>query len=570
MLPAGAIIRRVRLATGIVLFAYVTTHFLNHALGLVSLAAMEAGLDWFRLLWTNPAGLAVLYGSLVLHLGLAFWSLYQRRSLRMPGWEAAQLALGLLVPPLLLIHVLGTRLAHQAFGTDATYTYVIFAIWVADPLQAVRQIATLAVAWSHGCIGLHFWLRLRPWYGTAGPYLLALGLLVPLLGVLGFTQAGREVARLAAEPEAFAAVAAGIGFPPPEGVAWIYRLEWTGLVGFALALGATLGARFMRDWLRRHRLVTVTYASGRSIEVTPGTTILDASRLAGIPHASVCGGRGRCSTCRVRVLEGGDRLPSPGAEELGVLERVGAAPNVRLACQTRPVSAVTVMPLLPPTATPRDAQRRPGYLQGHEEEIAVLFADLRAFTRLAENKLPYDVVFLLNRYFRAMGAAVESAGGQLDKFIGDGVMALFGVGGRAEEGCRRALAAARGMAENLEAMNRALSHELVEPLRIGIGINVGPAIVGEMGYGRATSITAIGDVVNTASRLEAFAKDCGCQLVLAEDVALRAGIAVDGFERREVAIRGRAAPLTVRLVADARALPAPAAGREDAQRAAAG
>ncbi len=565
-------IRRVRLATGLVLFAYVATHFANHALGLVSLDTMEAGLGWFGLLWGNPVGQILLYASLLVHLGLAFWSLFQRRSLRMTAWVAGQLVLGLMVPPLLLIHVLGTRVANLVFGTEPGYTYVILAIWVADPWQAVRQTATLAVAWAHGCIGLHFWLRLRPWYPQARPYLSAAALLIPLLGLLGFTQAGREVARLVAEPGAFEAVVAGLGFPPPEGVAWLYRLEWIGLLVLALLLVATLAGRWLRDWLRRHRAITISYPGGRRIDVHPGTTILDASRLAGIPHASVCGGRGRCSTCRVEVVEGFDRLPPASPEERRVLEWVGAAAIVRLACQTRPSSRVAVVPLLPPTASPRDAHRRPGHLQGHEEEIAILFADLRAFTRMAEHKLPYDVVFLLNRYFRAMGTAVESAGGHLDKFIGDGVMALFGVGGRTEDGCRRALLAARAMSENLDEMNRVLARELVEPLRIGIGINVGSAIVGEMGYGRATSITAIGDVVNTASRLEALTKDFACQLILAEEVALRAGLSVAAFERHEVAIRGRADPLTVRVIPDARDLPASAEGGAGApaERAAAG
>ena len=178
-----------------------------------------------------------------------------------------------------------------------------------------------------------------------------------------------------------------------------------------------------------------------------------------------------------------------------------APPNVRLACQTRPTHPVQVIPLLTQGSS-RDSHARAGYLQGREQEIAILFADLRAFTKLAHQRLPYDTVFLLNRYFRAMGMAVDAAGGHLDKFIGDGVMALFGIGGSREDACRRALGAARQMSINLQELNRSLAPELKEPLRIGIGIHAGPAIVGEMGYARATTLTAIGDTVNTASRLE--------------------------------------------------------------------
>src|SRR2546421_271493 len=108
--------RRVRLWSGLVLFAYVTTHLANHSLGLVSLDAMEAGRVYFLALWRNPLISLLLYGSLITHVVLAFWALYERRTLRMPLWEAAQLALGLAIPPLLVTHIVGTRIAWQVYG----------------------------------------------------------------------------------------------------------------------------------------------------------------------------------------------------------------------------------------------------------------------------------------------------------------------------------------------------------------------------------------------------------------------------------------------------------------------
>ncbi len=127
-------------------------------------------------------------------------------------------------------------------------------------------------------------------------------------------------------------------------------------------------------------------------------------------------------------------------------------------------------PLLPPFAAAIDGRRRVDFAQGSEREIAILFADIRGFTALAEGRLPYDVVFVLNRYFAAMGRAVEAAGGRVDKFIGDGVMALFGIESGAQSGCREALAAARLMSERLGELNLSLQAELDQPLRIGIGI----------------------------------------------------------------------------------------------------
>ncbi len=556
MLQSRDILGLLRLATGLILFAYLLTHSLNHALGLISLDAMEQGRLIFLLVWRSIPGTLLLYTSLAAHMLLALWSLYRRRSLRMPTWEATQLLLGLAIPPLLAVHIIGTRLAHELYGTDDSYRYVLLAIWVFKPADGLQQTIVLLVAWLHGCIGLHFWLRLKGWYARALPFEYATALLVPVLGLLGFAQGGREVARLAQDPAWLEQSIAAIGVPDAAGVAQLYGIRDGFILGFLGLLFVTLLARAARTWLIRRRAVTISYPEGRSVEIQPGTTILEASRIAGIPHASVCGGRGRCSTCRVRISAGLEQLADASDAERRVLERVGAAPNVRLACQTRPTADVAVVPLLPATASPRDARPKPGYLQGHEEEIAILFADLRAFTQLAEKKLPYDVVFLLNRYFRAMGMAVESAGGRLDKFIGDGVMALFGVGGRPDDGCRRALAAARGMAENLEEINAALAHDLAEPLRIGIGIHAGPVIVGEMGHGRTTSVTAIGDAVNIASRLETLTKDYRCQLVISETVARHASLDVGDLERHEISVRGRDAPLAIHVVTDARSLPA--------------
>jgi adenylate cyclase len=185
----------------------------------------------------------------------------------------------------------------------------------------------------------------------------------------------------------------------------------------------------------------------------------------------------------------------------------------------------------------------------------VLFADLRAFTRLSEGRLPYDVVFVLNQYFRATGEAIEAQGGRVDKFIGDGIMALFGLDQAPQAACRQALAAARAMGFALEQLNAELAHDLPEPLRIGIGLHVGPAILGDMGYGRASSLTAVGDTVNVAARLETLAKEFEVQLVASTRLAERAGIELGGFEERRIEIRGRRRPLRVRLVPDARALP---------------
>ncbi len=549
-------IRNLRMASGLVLMLYVTSHLANHSLGLVSLDLLENGRLWFLAVWRNPVGTILLYGSLAGHMGLSLWGIFIRRKLSLSLGEGVQHVLGVAIPVLLLGHIIGTRGAETLAGTNDTYVYVLLVMWKYDTSLLYYQIPGLLAAWIHGCLGLHFWLRLKPAYRRAVPYLYGAALIIPLLALLGFWQSGREVLALAENREWLREMSAIIHWPSKAQVAVLKaNTQITSLMPLALA-ALTLLARGVRALLERRRgTVRVTYPDGREVAAATGASILEISRFGGIPHASICGGRGRCSTCRVRVRDGGDELPPPSPSERRVLDRVGAPENVRLACQTRPSGDVSVTPLLPPDATTRDAHPRSPMLAGQEREIVVLFSDIRSFTEFSEDKLPYDVVFVLNRYFESMGEAVVNAGGYLDKFMGDGIMALFGLRTGPEEACRQAFTAARNMSVSLEELNKSLSNDLDEPIRIGIGLHVGSVIVGEIGYGQASSVTAIGDTVNTASRLEAISKDFTSELVLSEELLAKAGISLDRFPRHDVELRGRSATVSVRVVERAGDLP---------------
>jgi adenylate cyclase len=544
---------RLRLASGLALMTYVTSHLVNHALGILSLQAMERGLALFSAVWRSWPGSVLLYGALLTHVALVVHKLYRRRSLKMPAWEVLQVSLGLLIPFFLVVHVIGTRGLHQLAGVEDSDAYVLAVLW---PDGAPRQSLLLIIVWLHGCIGMHFWLRLKPWYRRAMPLLLALAVL-PTLALIGFANGGRELRAIAeADPAWLQAKIRSDNWPDQTTAVWVYELERYVLTGFVALLAVTFASRGVRALVERARgRVRVRYPDGTVAAIGPGTSLLEASRAAGIPHAAVCGGRGRCSTCRIRVTQGAEQLPPPAAGEARVLARIGAMPGIRLACQVRPTHDLAVVPLLPATAGPADSQLRINPGQGVEREIAVLFADLRAFTRMAEGRLPYDVVFVLNQYFKAMGEAIERQGGRIDKFIGDGIMALYGLERGPEEACFQALSAAVAMSGALERLNRRLAADLREPLRIGIGLHVGPVILGHMGYGRATSLTAIGDTVNVASRLEALTKELEVELVVSSRLAEAAGVELSAFEERRIEIRGRRRPLRVRLVGDARMLP---------------
>jgi adenylate cyclase len=552
--PGRAWVRPLRLWCGLILFAYLLTHFSNHALGLISLRAMEAGRIWFLALWRNPIGETLLFGALLVHWLLGLWLLYRRRTLRMPVWEAMQIVFGLAVPPLLVSHIVGTRLANAVYGTDDLYTRVVLFLWVLDPWNFYRQTALFVVAWSHGCMGLHFWLRFRGWYPRLFPLVLSAFVLVPVLGYLGFAEAGREVSALAREPAFVQRLIVETRTPSPAQRDTLLRVrDGLGYSTWALLL-LTLLARGVRGYLSpRRAMVRVSYPDGRSVGVPVGSTVLEASRSSGIPHASVCGGRGRCSTCRIRV-SGDPALPPPSPQELRVLQRVGAPPNVRLACQLRPSRDLAVTPLIQVTVSAGAVHTLTGALHGQEREIAVLFADLRGFTRLAEHKLPYDVVFFLNRYFEAVGTAIAEAGGIANQYTGDGVMALFGVETGPETGCRQALRAAAGMVARVQEFSRSFGAELESPLRLGVGIHTGTAVVGEMGYGDTRYLTAVGDTVHVASRLEALTKEYECELVVSEQVLSSAGLAGADYPHHELTVRNREAPLRIAVVAEARDL----------------
>ena len=562
-------VQRLRLWSGIVLFVYVGTHLLNHSFGLVSLDALDAGRDVFIAVWRSYLGQILLYGGLLTHLGLVLWSLFLRRSLRLRLPEIVQALLGVAVPFLLVEHVLGTRALNLLFDVEDNYVYEILTLWVLAPEKGYAQIALIGVAWGHGCLGMHYWLRLKRWYPRWVLSAFVVALLLPVCAILGFVAAGREVNLLADNPVWLEIAFSETMFPMEDAVEFLVLWRERVWIGFGALIVFVLAARLVRGAYQRHRhAVCLTYPDGRLVESRRALSVLEASRDAGIPHAAVCGGRGRCSTCRIQCGAGRDKLPPPSAEEARVLARVGLPDDVRLACQLRPTADLEVTPLLPAGATARWAWNQPSFLQGREEKIAIMFVDIRSFTKMAERKMPFDVVFMLNRYFSAMGEAVKDSGGHLDKFIGDGVMALFGVDGSPEQGCRHAVACARRMDLALDELNASLEADLPERMRIGIGIHVGPAIVGRMGYEHATSFTAIGDAVNTASRLESMTKELGCQLVISEEVAALADVEAEGIPHHDVTVRGRDAPIKVLAVASARTLADPLLGTTEHTRAA--
>jgi adenylate cyclase len=185
-----------------------------------------------------------------------------------------------------------------------------------------------------------------------------------------------------------------------------------------------------------------------------------------------------------------------------------------------------------------------------------MFVDMRGSTKLAETRLPFDTVFIINRFLAAVSQAVLASGGEPNQFVGDGQLALFGLHCDPATACRQAIAAAGRIAQNVAELNEFLRGDLKEPLRFGVGIHGGEVIIGDIGSPGHIVFTALGDPVNVTARLQDMTKALACEVILSEEVRVRAGLADDAFPATEVTLRGRDAPMTVRTVTDASQLTA--------------
>src|ERR1700674_3142660 len=444
--------RNLRMASGLILFAYVTAHLVNHALGLISLDAAERGLGFAVAVWYSLPGTVLLYGAAATHFVLALWAVYERRTFRLPPAELLRIALGFTMPMILINHFANTRLAYELFGLSSDYTRVIANLWVAD--SQGMQLGLLAPGWVHGCLGLHFAFNRRPLYHQLRFALFAVALLLPVFSGLGFIAMGRELSTNASAASAAQAYVGPAHAVERAGIAlWHNQL----LIGYFSIIGAAFGARGLRNVLEygRKRLVSISYP-GRTVRVPRGWSVLEASRSFHLPHASMCGGRARCSTCRVQVTAGEDYCPAAAKDEQATLHRIGAAPDVRLACQLRPSGDISVAPLVR-TALP--VYRPPARQRNTERDIVVMFCDFLNREELAHDQLPQDLLYLLTLYSEALGEAIRAAGGTLTTIGPDGVCALFGLDREPARAALMALQAAGGIERALSGLDHRLGRE---------------------------------------------------------------------------------------------------------------
>lgn len=525
-----------RIVSGLVLMFYALTHFLNIGLGLFSPVAMEITQDIRQIVTRSAPGTALLYAAFGLHLLLALTKLAGRRTFRMPPGEAVQITLGLVIPFFLILHVIFTRGAHETVGLNDDMRYVIGVLWGSD--DGRNQILLLLIVWLHGCLGLHFWLRTQNWWRKAFHISFGLALLVPAFALAGYLVEGRRITAELQDIDRRAELAAEFNIPDSDGYALLMTQSEVLYGIFYALLGATAVVIVARRILERRSAVRIRYIDGPEVTSPRGPTLLEISRANGVPHTALCGGRGRCTTCRVVIENGRDTLPPPSEAEARSLAAVNAPANTRLACQLRPTHPAVVFRVF--RADGRRARSHAS--QGQEKRLAILFLDIRGFTARTEGQLPYDVVFLLNRFFDAIVPSITSAGGLVDKYMGDGLLALFETED-ATSSARAALRAVSGIGTALNAFNRDLSKEGAAPVQIGIGLHLGDLVLGEIGAAGNAPRTIIGEAVNAASRLEAATKDQGVEVLISDAVINSAGLDAEALDLVTLNLRGVERPV---------------------------
>ncbi|MEX0318681.1 MAG: adenylate/guanylate cyclase domain-containing protein [Ruegeria sp.] len=540
----GSWTTRLRIATGLILFTYAFFHFFNIGLGLLDFEWMNAMQDGRQVITRSLAGSVLLYAALLIHAGLALTSLAKRRTLRLKFSEALQVTLGLLIPLQLIAHVVQTRYAHEIYDVNDEMGYLIVLMWPYPVLW--WQSLLLLIVWIHGCIGLHFWLRLTRWWRASIPYLIGVAVLIPGFAFAGLLTEGRRMWDAFADDGLREDYVAYFNWPSGEAFQHLLSVTSYGRMVFWGALALTAAVYLGRKIMRRRHAVRISYVYGPDITAEKGMTLLEMSQANGIAHAALCGGKGRCTTCRVVVEEGGDLLHPPSETEARSLAAVNAPPNTRLACQIRPTHPATVFRVF----RPEGGRNRAHASQGQERQLAILFLDMRGFTARTTGQLPYDVVFLLNRFFDEIVPAITSSGGTVDKYLGDGLLAVFETHDAASS-ARAGLHAAREVGRALERFNERLATEHAPEIRIGMGLHLGNLVLGEIGAAGHAPRTIIGDTVNAASRLEGQTKELGVELLVSTQVLEAMETETAGLPLREFQLRGVSEPVFALPVAQA-------------------
>ena len=433
---------------------------------------------------------------------MAIVAIYEHRTFRLPPVELLRVALGLWLPVMLIGHAITTRLEYELVGAPSTYARIISDLWARD--GEWQHMGLLAPGWLHGSLGLHFAFGRQPMWRRHRFLLFAVALLLPVLSALGFMEMGRELARrqsvtgpaTTTQPSAEVTNASAAGGIVVD--RWRAGLFW-GILGI---IGLAFTARGARNFVEhcRDNLVAIAYPS-QTVRVPRGWSVLETSRAFRIPHVSSCGGRARCSTCRVKIVEGEESCPPPRADEAATLQHIKAEPDVRLACQLRPHGDISIVPLLRPdqpvhrqTVAPLDADR----------DVVIVLCQFSNRAALERDHLAHDVLFVFTRYAENACSAVHNCGGVISYVGHDCICAVFGLHGSLSRASRQALATTYEIGQALGKLNAGLDHRWGCKANIVVSVHAGFAALRHVGQGVETVIAA-GPALEVAEELGAQA-----------------------------------------------------------------
>lgn len=346
--------RNLRIITGLILYLFVATHLINVALGIISPELIEETRKAFMYVWSSEPGKFVLSICILVHMIAGLRTLYFRNTLKMTPSDGVQFLSGFLVAPLLIPHAWGVMAMVEILNVKPTYTILMHFFWIDSPLEGLRQVLLIVVVWIHGSIGIFTWLRIKPWWAQVAPLVYPLIVLIPVCGMLGFVaggnlaikqyeeslytqqntyQAGEAASTELSDEEIKAQNAAAEQYA--SDYAFVQSVNRYSLIGYFVVLLLTLLARYLRISGKSGK-VTVRYDDGTVITEAVGKTFLELSQTNSIPHAHLCRGRGRCGTCRIRILSSTADISQPSELEANALALTHSDEDVRLACQCVP------------------------------------------------------------------------------------------------------------------------------------------------------------------------------------------------------------------------------------------
>ena len=254
-----------------------------------------------------------------------------------------------------------------------------------------------------------------------------------------------------------------------------------------------------------------------STEISTDESILTAALRNGINHLHACGGSARCSTCRIQVVSGLENCNPRNELELKLADTHNFSDDVRLACQTTITGNVDIRRLLVDIEDLKFStlnHKKLGPIGSHRK-VAILFADIQGFTPMSERMQSYDVMYVLNKYFDFAGKIINANGGEINNYIGDAFLAIFGLDDAGDE-VFRAIKSGLEIQDNLITFAKTIEVNFNEEFKVRIGIHYGDAIIGMLGSRGTERLSVIGDTVNTAARVEAANKESDTFMLVSE------------------------------------------------------